>query len=106
LSKVEGRDSRLRGNDKHCENDTVGTITLAYRGGLADTIGLKVESIQAATVKDALAYIKEAHGKEAYKTAKSMVIAVNGINILKRQLYKTALEEGDKLTFLPISGGG
>jgi molybdopterin converting factor small subunit len=81
-------------------------ITLTYRGGLADTIGIKEESIQAGTVKDALLYIKEAHGKEAYKTAKTMVIAVNGINILKRELFKTVLEQGDKLTFLPISGGG
>jgi hypothetical protein len=59
LFKEKGRDSRLRGND------TVGEIILIYRGGLADTIGIKEELIQASTVKDALLYIKEAHGKEA-----------------------------------------
>ena len=35
-----------------------------------------------------------------------MLIVVNGESIQLRRGYKTALVEGDRLSFLPICGGG
>ncbi|MDR0817186.1 MAG: MoaD/ThiS family protein [Clostridiales Family XIII bacterium] len=81
-------------------------VTIRYRGGIADTIGLKEERTDAPDIRSVLAYIKKAHGRSAYKTARIMIIAVNGQSILLHKCYRTELKEGDEVMFLPISGGG
>jgi molybdopterin converting factor small subunit len=81
-------------------------ITVRYRSGLADTIGKTEEIIHAGNVAGVLKYIKLNYGKEAFKAARAMVIAVNEISILKLKALRTELAEGDVVQFLPISGGG
>ena len=43
---------------------------------------------------------------EERREAKRMLIVINGESIQLRRGYKTALAEGDCLSFLPICGGG
>ncbi|MDR2610553.1 MAG: MoaD/ThiS family protein [Clostridiales Family XIII bacterium] len=81
-------------------------VTVKYRSGLAETVGKTEEIIPADSVADVLKYIKANYGRDAYRTARAMVIAVNEVGILKLRVFKTALEDGDVVQFLPIAGGG
>ena len=82
-------------------------VNVKYRSQyLAEITGAAREEMEAATVKDILRNIKARYGTEAEKSAKSMLIAVNGESILHLRLYQTALHEGDEVSFLPICGGG
>jgi molybdopterin converting factor small subunit len=81
-------------------------VTIRYRGGIADSIGLREERADASDIRGVLTYIKKTHGRDIAKTAKTMIIAVNGQSILLHKCYKTALKDGDTVMFLPISGGG
>ncbi len=81
-------------------------IAVKYWGDMMELCGKKEEEITAGTVEEVLTYIKEQYGKAALKGAKRMIIAVNGTNIQLLDRYKTSLAEGDKVSFLPLSGGG
>jgi MoaD family protein len=81
-------------------------ITVRYRAHLAALTAIAAEQIDAATVKDVLRHIKTRFGTEAEKLAKTMLIAVNGESILHLARFKTALQDGDEVSFLPICGGG
>ena len=81
-------------------------VKARYRAQLAKLAGLNEEAIDAAAVKDVLKHIKKSFGAEAEKTAKSMIIAVNGQSILHLKHFKTALQDGDEDAFMPICGGG
>jgi molybdopterin synthase sulfur carrier subunit len=81
-------------------------ITLRYRAQLAALTGKGEDRIEAKDVKDALNHIKKTYGAPAAKTAKTMLIAVNGESILHLKMYKTGLNAGDELSFLPICAGG
>lgn len=82
------------------------SITVKYRGELSELTGVSAESITAATVSDVLKHIKKSYGADACKSAKRMVIAVNGKSILLLKNEKTVLYDGDTVSFLPICGGG
>jgi len=84
-------------------------VTLRYRAQLAVLTGRGEDRIEAQDmkeVKDALNHIKKTYGAPAIKTARTMLIAVNGESILHLKMYKTGLKAGDELSFLPICGGG
>ena len=81
-------------------------ITAKYRAQLAGLTGCGEEQIEAPAVKDVLKHIKQRFGAEAEKKAKTMIIAVNGESILQLGIYKTALRDGDEVSYLPVSGGG
>ena len=82
-------------------------VKVKYRSQhLAELAGTSLEEMEATTVKDILRNIKVRCGAEAEKSAKSMLIAVNGESILHLRRYKTALQAGDEVAFLPICGGG
>jgi molybdopterin synthase sulfur carrier subunit len=82
------------------------TITVTYRGSLSELTKCKEETVPAAAVRDVIDHIKAAHGGNAVKAAKTMLITVNGRSILKLNLYKTPLKAGDTVSFLPICAGG
>ena len=82
------------------------SITVKYRGELSELTGVSAESISAATVSDVLKHIKKGYGADACKSAKRMLIAVNGKSILLLKNEKTVLYDGDTVSFLPICGGG
>ena len=82
------------------------TISVKYRGELAELTKISAESISADTVSDVLKHIKRTYGTEAHKAAKRMLIAVNGKSVLLLKNEKTALKDGDTVSFLPICGGG
>ena len=82
------------------------SVTVKYRSHLAELTRAAVESLEAATVKDVLKHIKTRFGAEAEKEAKTMLIAVNGQSVLHLGHFKTALKDGDEVSFLPICGGG
>ena len=81
-------------------------VRIIYRGVLAETVGKREDSVDAVDVKDVISHIQKNYGRKTAGMARTMVIAVNGTNILKREVYKTKLEEGDEVCFLPIAGGG
>ena len=81
-------------------------VSVKYRAHLATLTKIASEQITAVTVKDVLNHIKTQFGTKATKLAKSMLIAVNGESILQRELFNTALQDGDEVSFLPICGGG
>ena len=81
-------------------------VLVKYRGRLASLAGAEQEDCNAADVGDILKSIEKKYSKEAEKTARTMLIAVNGesIHLLKR--YRTVLKEGDEVSFFPICAGG
>jgi len=81
-------------------------VTVKYRSHLAELTKTAAESLDAATVKDVLKHIKAQFGAEAEKEAKTMLIVVNGQSVLHLSHFKTALKDGDEVSFLPICGGG
>jgi MoaD family protein len=81
-------------------------VTVKYRSHLAELTKAAVESIEASTENDVLMHIKTQFGAEAEKEAKTMLIVVNGQSVLHLSHFKTALKDGDEVSFLPISGGG
>ena len=81
-------------------------VEVTYRGALPELLGRSSETVEARTVSDIMAHIKSLYSKEAYREAKRMLIVINGESIQLRQGYRTALSEGDRLSFLPICGGG
>jgi molybdopterin synthase sulfur carrier subunit len=81
-------------------------ILAAYRGSLSGLTGRKEETIPARTIRDVLDHIASAYGTAAAKSAKAMLITVNGKSCLKMKVFKTQLNDGDTVSFLPISAGG
>jgi MoaD family protein len=81
-------------------------ITVKYRARLATLTNVAEEQIEAVTAKDVLQHIKTQYGAETEKKAKTMLIVVNGESILLLSRYKTALHDGDVVSFLPICCGG
>jgi len=81
-------------------------ITIRYRAHLAELTKTASESIDASNITDVLKHIKKQFGGEAEKTAKTMLIVVNGQSIQMLKAYKTVLKDGDEVGFLPICGGG
>ena len=81
-------------------------ITLRYRGNLAELTGKTAEEIDASNVAEVISYIRNQYGKAAAKQAERMLITVNatGIHLLAR--FKTPLEDGDVVSFLPLAAGG
>jgi len=81
-------------------------IKVRYRARLAELTNTGEETLEASTVKDVLAHIKKKFGPEAEKNAKAMIVAVNGQSVLQLRHFKTPLQDGDEIAFLPICGGG
>ncbi len=82
-------------------------ITIRYRGELLDAIGHPFDRVaDVHTAAAAMRFLKMAYGKAIYKTAKRMLIVVNGESIALHGYFRAALQEGDELGFLPICGGG
>ena len=81
-------------------------VKLKYRGPLRDRLKISEELAFGEEINDVLKYIKKLYGKDAYGLAKSMLITVNGESILKRRVFKTELNDGDVISFLPVSAGG
>ncbi len=82
------------------------TVTVRYRGQLAELTGVETENLSVGTPRDVLRHIKSNHGAQAEKLAKAMLIAVDNESILLRKGYATRLRDGETLQFLPICGGG
>ena len=81
-------------------------VTVKYRGPLVTLANKAAEEIESETVKDVIRHIKMNYGGKTEKLAKAMIIAVNGENILQKMHFKTPLQDGDEISFLPICGGG
>ena len=81
-------------------------VKVVFRGGLEKSIGVRETQLEAATVSDVLNRIKSTEGKTVYKQAKAMLIVVNSISIIHRDLYRTTLHDGDTVSFLPLAAGG
>jgi len=81
-------------------------ITAEYRGELAALCSRRSEELDAANINDVLRHIKKTYGAETYKNAKRMLITVDGESILLLQAFKTKLSDGQRVSFLPICGGG
>ena len=81
-------------------------VQVKYRGHLEALIGIAGESMEAVNVEGILRSLRELHGREAEKTARSMLIALNGESILLLKRYKTTLKDGDTVSFFPICAGG
>ena len=81
-------------------------IKVKYRGNLASLTGIAEESLEARDVRAVIKSIRRRYGPEAGKAARAMLIALNGESILLLNRYRTALKEGDVLSFFPIAAGG
>jgi molybdopterin converting factor small subunit len=81
-------------------------VTVSYRAKLEELAGTHSEEFDADDIADLLREINNAHGAEAYKLAKAMIITVNGISIIKKQVYRTRLTDGDKVNFFSLAAGG
>ena len=81
-------------------------VKAKYRSRLAALTGMAEEDFEAADVKGLLRSLGERHGPEAEREARTMLITLNGESILLLRQFKTALKEGDVLSFFPLCAGG
>ena len=81
-------------------------VTVKYRGHLSVLTGAAEEVYEAADVEAVLRALRRRYGREAEKSARAMLIALNGESILLLKRYKTALKEGDVVNFFPLCAGG
>jgi molybdopterin converting factor small subunit len=81
-------------------------VTVTYRAKLEELVGRRSEEFDAEDITDLLRLINNAHGAAAYREAKAMIIAINGVSILKKQVFKTRLATGDKVNFFSLAAGG
>ena len=81
-------------------------ITAKYRGHLSALTGKSEDVFEEGTVESVLRDLGKRHGKEAEKCARAMLIALNGESILLLKRFKTAVKEGDILSFFPLCAGG
>ncbi|MEG1523685.1 MAG: MoaD/ThiS family protein [Clostridia bacterium] len=79
---------------------------IKYYAPMRSIVGMETETVAAASIAEVLTHIKTAHGKEAYKAAKSALIVVNDVSIGLYRGKKTALKKQDTVGFLPLCGGG
>ena len=68
--------------------------------------GTAQESLEAANIKEVLAKIKAAHGKEAAAKAKRCLILLNSDNVNLHNGMRTGLKPSDVVTFVPVCAGG
>jgi molybdopterin converting factor small subunit len=81
-------------------------VLVTYRAKLEELAGVRTEEFDADDINDLLREINNAHGAEAYKTAIAMIIAVNGVSFLKKQVFHTSLADDDKVNFFSLAAGG
>jgi molybdopterin synthase sulfur carrier subunit len=81
-------------------------VNVKYRSVLVSLTGTTEEKIDARDVEDVLKEISKRHSRQAEKTARAMLIALNGQNILLQKRYKTVLSAGDTVSFFPLCAGG
>jgi len=81
-------------------------VELRYRGGLAELTGMKREEIETGDVAGVISYLQNQYGKKTAKQAKRMLITVQGTNIQLLNRFKTTLNDGDTVSFLPLAAGG
>ncbi len=81
-------------------------IQVKYWGELITLTGKKDDEVEASSVAELIKQLEKTYGKAAAKEGKRMLIAVNGTNIQLLERCKTRLNEGDRVAFLPLSGGG
>ena len=81
-------------------------VLVKYRGHLAAITGILEESYNEENVEDLLMSIRKRHNRQAEKAARAMIITLNGESILLLKRYKTALSDGDTVSFFPLSAGG
>lgn len=81
-------------------------ITVKYYAPIRGVTGVTEETLDAASVNDVVRHIKSAYGKEAQKAAKSALVVVNDVSIGQYDDWKTKLNDGDVVGFLPLCGGG
>ncbi len=79
---------------------------VVYFGRLKKLTGEKEEILSGDDIKGLLKSIKEKHGEEIYKMAKSSHIIVNEENATTLAGFKTKLDSEDMVKFLPVCGGG
>lgn len=81
-------------------------VTVMYHGRIPDLCGATEDRIDAKTVSDVMRHVRRSYPAEVVREAKKMLIVVNGESILQRRVFRTKLEDGDVVGFLPICGGG
>jgi len=81
-------------------------VRVKYRGHLASLTGAAEETFDAKDVENLLKSLGKRYNWEVEKTARAMLITLNGENILLLRRYKTILAEGDTICFFPICAGG
>jgi len=81
-------------------------VTVKYRSHLAALTGITEDIFEAMDVEGVLKALRKRYGREAEKTARSMLIALNGESIVLLHQYKTKIKDGDTLSFFPICAGG
>ena len=82
------------------------TVTVRCRGYLEELTHAREETVSAKTVHDVLRHIKAAHGKDAVKAAKCMIVTINADSIQMHNGWKSKLSDGDTVEFFPLCGGG
>ena len=84
-------------------------IQLRYRGPLAVLTGVTKETIEGQDFQDVrglLKFLGEKYGADAEKTARVMLIALNGESIHLLRQFNTAIKDGDTVGFFPLCAGG
>lgn len=79
---------------------------LRYYAPLRSMIGHETDEAPVATTGEALQFIKQQYGKDAFRAAKAALIVVNGTSMDAYQGRKTLLKDDDTVGFLPLAGGG
>lgn len=81
-------------------------VVVRYLGKLKELTGTSQESLPAKNVRGLLCEIKMRYGIEAYKTARTGHIIVDGQNAGSHGSFGMKLTDGNVVQLLPVCGGG
>jgi len=81
-------------------------IRVKYYGPLRQLTGVKEEEMLVSRVSEVIKEIGKRHGKEAARQAEKCFIIVNSRNAALINGFRTALNPGDLVQIIQLTGGG
>ena len=80
-------------------------ILMQYYGGIREFTKCKEEAVAAATLGEAMEYVKNKYGKQALKAMKASMLTLDGVRI-ERLKPRLPLPEGSAVGVFPLCCGG
>ena len=79
---------------------------LVYQGELRRLTGKHEETVNVTSMYEVMQYIAKTYGENAFKHARRMLIALDGVKVENINNREQTISAGSEVYFFPISCGG